>query len=763
MNYHKRKRDALLMAPQTERGYLRKAVGTPTLSLCDAYPDPFRTLWIEGKHEIDPAVSFPVREHTLTAEDTRALTAVFTATFLCDSVAGKTSGMEQIGFATPCGYETIPVSSLGEAILSANHHVFFRGETQKAEVYAASDAAAPAKTIATTRISRGAPLPDNMLDITELCVIGQSYPAADAIPAGTPVYWSEGDTVLRLTTAGRSLKTGEILCAETFDGVRKVTLGREVIASEASALPAVTARCLESATLTRQMIKIPRLQYTYYGLAEPGEEFYYFALEEGYVILPQELVTDTGTRYVYDTFERVLTAYTADSEDSYWEIEDGFWRANELPAGMDQTACLLSVSESVVSYGETPMCRYPSYSFSGKAGTEDDVFCVSTLGGNLCIDGSVIQEGAAYVYDSRNFTLTRTPKAGGTAEQIPPSLYRLCQDRPAGSIFIPCTSFNYGRTAEGWPGGRPCFLRTKGGRRYTFTPNYQLRPGVVITLDEEAMTVSCSNGFAFPVSDITDSLLSDIANSPNLSLTERQRKCVLLSGDSRSYTASTPTPTHPASFRAAGGCTLSCGRKTFSLPKTAASTAPSAAFLLAGDDISRDRFVKDEHGNVFWESRIGLYTFTGKEVPVSVTAAAYGYAVSYALPDGLAADGEGIFCTRFGLRNVTGDVTQSVFCLESGTAKVVFLLHKSEFPAADEEEAARNFIAFLAACAAGGQPVGVLFRRATPQIIALTTEAAAFSALAPARGADTLSFAAPEGGILPHRAEAVYYSRAKGN
>ena len=238
----------------------------------------------------------------------------------------------------------------------------------------------------------------------------------------------------------------------------------------------------------------------------------------------------------------------------------------------------------------------------------------------------------------------------------------------------------------------------------------------------------------------------------------------MISGDSRSYTASTPTPTHPATFGDAGGCTLTGGRDggVLSFPQTVAGAAPSTAFLLAGDAVGRDRFYKDKYGKISLESRIGRYAFTGEEVPASVTAGDTGYTVAYSLLDSCAADGGGIFCTHFACQSTAAEAAQSVFCLAGGTAKAVFFLRKSEFPAADAEQAKQQFSAFLSASAAAGTPVTVLFRRAATLSFDLTVEASAFVTLAPARGNGTLSFSAPDGGALPATAEAVYYSRVKG-
>lgn len=764
MKYHEKKRLALLLAPQTERGYLRRAEGTPTLTVSDAYPDPFRTFSVTGNLRTDAPVSYPVREHTLTEDDTRALTAATTYTFACASVANKAKGMTWVAIATNYGYAVFSKSFLTDAILAANHHVVYRDTWEGARVYASADSTDHVLSVTATRLSPGVPLPEDALDITELCVSQRSFPASAAIPGGTPVYWSSGDTVLRLTAADRNLKTGEILCAETYGGAQSVTVGRQSVGCEVSSLPAAAHRSLQRATLTRQMLTAPHLQYTYYGMANPSEEYYYFELDEGYLILPQDMMTGTETRYVYDTFERIINVYEDDSTSSYSEVEDGFWRANELPAGMTAEANLVSVTETVLSYGEIMTYYFPDYSFAGKESAAGDVFYVRTLSGYLCIAGSVIQTGMTYLYDSAAGTLTRTPKAGGETETISNVFYWLRQEIPAGAKSIPYSSHNNNRKAEGWRAWRPCFLHAVSGTLYSVTPEFTLRPGLVMTLDEQTLAVTCDNGFTFTATPAADALASDIADSPNLYFAEWKRKCVVLSGDSRSYTASTPAPTHPATFGEAGGCTLTGGRGggTLSFPQTVAGATPSAAFLLAGDAVCRDRFYKDKYGKISLESRIGRYVFTGEETPASVTATDNGYAVAYSLLDGHAADSGGIFCTHFVCQNTAAEAAQSVFCLTGGTAKSVFLLRKSEFPADSAEQAKQRFLAFLSASAAAGAPVTVLFRRAAPLSFDLTAEAAAFASLAPARGNGTLSFSAPDGGALPAAAEAVYYSRVKG-
>jgi len=770
MKYHEKKRDALLMAPQTERGYLRKATGTPVLVLNDAYPDPIRSITFCGKHSMGNSLSYPVWEHLLTEQDTRALTAVTVYTFSCAGVAAMAAGKSWLAIATHSGYQLLYTGSSGNALSAyPDGHVVFSDTGGTAKLYADASATEPAVTFGSTLLTAHYPLPADAVDITEQCTTQTSYPAAPSIPAGTPLYWSVEKVVTQFT-ADTPLRTGDTVRCEGYGGTKKILFRQKMpTQNRCIRLPADAAVYLQSAAMTVKSLSHPHLKYTYDGLQDACESRYYLVLDQGYLIIRDSYAGDCACHYTYDTVLRQLTV-SSDITGTVTTLEEGentFYRTDTLPDGMTESVNRLSAVQTVVSYEEVSRDCFPTYTFAGLTAVADDLYCFTTGIGIIGVRGSLLQAGMTYTFDTCTMQFTRTPAAGGESTVILPVFYEFYQSMPAGAKSLSCQVTNPTAGSMGIGCQSVCYAQTAGGDLYSFVSGYSLRAGEVFTLDEAAKTVTDSRGFTYALTDASDALSSDLAYAPTLWFENRQRRCVILTGNTRTATFTTPSPNHPLAIREAGRCTLQDGsaRTMPSFPATVEGMAPSTAFLLAGDTVGRDRFCMTKEGKIILESRFGRYAFTGTEEPSSVSATETGYAIAYTLFDSVAADGSALLCTHFHCQSLAVAAEQSVFCLTSGTGKAVFLLRSGEFPAADAAEAKQRFLAFLADCAAAGNPVTVLFRRPAPLTFDLTqtSRAAVWLSFAPVRGNSTLSYSVPAGCLVPDSAEMEYYSHTKGD
>lgn len=760
MNYHKRKRDALLMAPQTERGYVRTATGTDTLSLSACWPDPVRTFSVAGNADV-AAVSYSVREHILTATDTRQTTARSTFRFLCSDAAAAADGYAQLALLTFKGYLLLSVDSAVTS--SAYSTVTVTEGLSVAYVWSDADATLLAATVQGTLLAAGMPLPTNAKDISHIADMATAYPAATGIPAYTTVFWYTPEEVLRFTAA-RMLSRGEALCCETYNAQKSLTADRQTFPFETASLPAQSDRVYVRAQLSVNDLSFPHVTYSYDGLQETYTDYYYLVTDDGYVIISDIYTYNPICHFSYDAFTNTLTYY---SEADYVNhtISEGpntFFRADSLPSGMTSDQNLYA-TRTVVSSSEVRTADYPTYTWEGTDGAEGDTCAVATAIGYLVFSGALLSEGKTYSYDTRRMELTVCPTEGGTANVIPASDYSLLQSCPAGADVLSATVAS-SVSGAGLAAGNTCYLETSQGNLYALPTDFILRPGEVLVLDETERTVTDSRGFAYEVDEASDTLTAELAMSPRLLCSVGDRKCIVISGNSRTVTCTTPSPLHPQTLHTADKCSwqITDGTSTdaFALSSLSILGKP---LLLAGDSEVQDRLYKTSQGRIRLNNRFLRYTFSGTETPISYREMGDGFAVAFDLFDGTAADNGTAFCSHFPCQVTEGTASQSVFFLSSGTGKAVFWLHPSEFFVETAEQAAQILRSYMAGCASKNRPVTVVLRRASVIQTDFTPSATALVALSPKSGDCTMQFVPPSGGVTPTACSVSYFSRRKGS
>lgn len=760
MNCLKRKRDALLMAPQTERGYVRTATGTDTLTLSACWPDPVRTFSVAGNADV-AAVSYSVREHVLTDTDTRLTTARSTFRFLCSDAAAAASGYTQLALLTFKGYLLVPAA--GAVTSSANSTVTVTEGSSVACVWSDADATLLAATVQGNLLAPGMPLPTNAKDISHLADMTTAYPAATGIPAYTTVFWNTPEEVLRFTAA-RMLSRGEALCCETYNAQKSLTADRQTISFETASLPAQSDRAYVRAQLSVNDLSFPHVTYSYDGLQETYTDCYYLVTDDGYVIISDLYAYYPICHFSYDAFTNTLTYY---SETDYVNhtLSEGpntFFRADSLPSGMtpDQN---LYATRTVVSSSEVRTADYPIYTWAGTDGAAGDTCAVATAIGFVVFEGALLSEGKTYSYNTYKMQMTVCPTEGGTPDVIPSSNYTLQQSCPAGAVVL-STTVSSSINAAGLAAGNTCFLETSQGTLYALPADFILRPGEVLVLDEAERTVTDSRGFAYPVYEASDILAAELAMSPRLLCSAGDRKCIVISGNSRTVTRTTPSPLHPQTLHTADKCSwqITDGTSTdaFALSSLSILGQP---LLLAGDSEVQDRLYKTSQGRIMLNNRFLRYTFSGTEMPLSYAEMGDGFAVAFDLFDSTAADNGTAFCSHFPSLVTDGTAAQSVFFLSSGTGKAVFWLHPSEFFVETAEQAAQILRSYMAGCASQNRPVTVVLRRASVIQTDFTSSASALVALSPMSGDCTMQFLPPSGGVTPTACSVSYFSHRKGS
>ncbi len=759
MNYLKHKRDALLMAPQTERGYVRTATGTDTLALQDCWPDPLRAFSVLGNAST-AAVSYSVREHTLTATDTRQLTAVSTFRFLCSSAAAAASGYTQLALLTFKGYLLLPAA--GAVTSSSYSTVTVKEGAAVAQVWSDAETTTLAATVQGTLLPPGMPLPTGAKDISGITDMITAYPASTDIPANTTVYWTASEGVLCFS-APRALRQGEALCCETYLTAKKLTADRQTIPFEAVSLPAQSGRAYARAQLTRECLSFPHVTYSYDGWQDTNDLYYYLPLDDGYIIICDIYVYDTICHYTYDAFLNTLTYYSEMDYVSH-TLSEGvstFWRTDDLPSGMTSGQQIYA-TRTVVSSEEVRTADYPTYTWEGQDVPASDKYAVSTAIGFVVFEGALLSEGKTYSYNTYKMQMTVCPTEGGTPDVIPASDYTLQQSCPAGAVVLSAT-VSSSVNAAGLAAGNTCYLETAQGNLYALPADFILRPGEVLVLDEAESTVTDSRGFAYEVYEASDALMVELAMSPRLLCSVGDRKCIVLSGNSRTVTCTTPSPLHPQTLHTADKCSWQTtdGTSTSTLALSSVS-AFGDALLLAGNSDMQDRLYKTEKGRVMLESRFLRYAFSGGETPVSYAALGDGFAVAFDLFDSTAADGGAAFCNYFPCQVTDGTAPQSVFFLASGTGKAVFWLHPSEFFAKTAAQAAQLLCSYMAGRASVKQPITVVLQRAAATTADITQAAPALAALSPLSGDCSMQFVPPSGGVVPVGCSVTYFSRRKG-